>query len=273
VKLDIIALRNVLKHARNEGWIKALPMQGMDMKPFRTPQVKRPLFTVADLEKLCAAAMDTKPGPNVEEGDEPRRVPITKNARQFCDYIRLLALCGGREQETIKLRWIDVHFDTGHVCKHCKHSITGTMATRSPCPQCGANEWRTTGRITIGADADISIYDIDPRKTDPATDDEIIRKAFLKTAYTVKNGEVVPMDVRNRVVVVTGASSGIGLATAKLLSKQGAKVVLVARSVEKLEELSREIPDSFAAPADLTKADEIKRMVKRAQDHYGRLTL
>ena len=43
------------------------------------------------------------------------------------------------------------------------------------------------------------------------------------------------MDVKGKVAVVTGASGGIGLATAKLLSKKGAKLALVARSKDKLE--------------------------------------
>ena len=49
----------------------------------------RPLFTSEDLEALCTAAMDTR-----EDGE-----PVTKNWLQFCDYIRLLAYCGPREQE------------------------------------------------------------------------------------------------------------------------------------------------------------------------------
>ncbi len=47
------------------------------------------------------------------------------------------------------------------------------------------------------------------------------------------------MDVKGKVAVVTGASGGIGLATAKLLSSKGAKLALVARSKEKLEKLSQ----------------------------------
>jgi short-subunit dehydrogenase len=77
------------------------------------------------------------------------------------------------------------------------------------------------------------------------------------------------MDVWNKVVIVTGASSGIGLATAKLLAEKGSKVVLVSRSKEKLEELSRGIPNSFVAPADMTKMTEIKHMIEVAQDHFG----
>ena len=115
VKLDIIALRNVLKHARNEGWLKVLPMQGMDMKQFKTPQIKRPLFTAADLEKLCSAAMETRPDPKAKEDEEPRNVPVTKNAQQFVDYIRLLAYSGAREQEALALRWQDVDIERGQL--------------------------------------------------------------------------------------------------------------------------------------------------------------
>jgi short-subunit dehydrogenase len=81
------------------------------------------------------------------------------------------------------------------------------------------------------------------------------------------------MDIRNKVVIVTGASSGIGLAAAKLLWKNGAKVVLVSRSKEKLERLSRELPGSLAVPADMTEISEIKGMVDQAKDHFGRIDI
>ena len=61
------------------------------------------------------------------------------------------------------------------------------------------------------------------------------------------------MDIRDKVVIVTGASSGIGLATARLLARQGAKLALVSRSKGKLEELSVELSGSLAVPADMTR--------------------
>jgi NADP-dependent 3-hydroxy acid dehydrogenase YdfG len=79
------------------------------------------------------------------------------------------------------------------------------------------------------------------------------------------------MDLKNKVVILTGASSGIGLATAKLLTEKGAKVVLVARSKELLENISKELSDSLAIPADMTKIQDIKRMVAQAKKHYGRI--
>lgn len=79
------------------------------------------------------------------------------------------------------------------------------------------------------------------------------------------------MDVKNKVIIITGASSGIGLATAKLLDRHGARLSLVARSKDRLENLSRELSDSVAVPADMTKIGEIKRMVKRTLEHFGRV--
>jgi len=81
------------------------------------------------------------------------------------------------------------------------------------------------------------------------------------------------MDVKNKIVVVTGASSGIGLATARLLTERGAKLALVSRSKEKLKALSKELPESIAIPADMTKPNEIKRMVEQTKDHFGRIDI
>jgi NADP-dependent 3-hydroxy acid dehydrogenase YdfG len=64
------------------------------------------------------------------------------------------------------------------------------------------------------------------------------------------------MDIQDRIVIVTGASSGIGLATAKLLAEHSARVVPVSRSKEKLEKLSKERPLSIAIDADMTKIPE-----------------
>jgi short-subunit dehydrogenase len=79
------------------------------------------------------------------------------------------------------------------------------------------------------------------------------------------------VNLQNRVVIVTGASSGIGLATAKLLAKQGAKLALVSRSKEKLEQLSAELPNSLAVVADLTRVYEIEGMVRKTMEHFGRI--
>ena len=72
---------------------------------------------------------------------------------------------------------------------------------------------------------------------------------------------------------MTGASSGIGLATAKLLAEKNAKLALVSRSKEKLEQLSHQLPNSLAVPADMAKIFEIKRMVKTVEEHFGAIDI
>jgi len=59
------------------------------------------------------------------------------------------------------------------------------------------------------------------------------------------------MEITGKVVLITGASSGIGLATARLFAQKGAKLVLAARSAEKLTQLASELLEAIAVPTDL----------------------
>lgn len=70
---------------------------------------------------------------------------------------------------------------------------------------------------------------------------------------------------------MTGASAGIGLATARLLTDQGAKVALVARSKDKLQDLSTELANSYVVITDMSKPEQITAMVKTIKQHYGRI--
>lgn len=81
------------------------------------------------------------------------------------------------------------------------------------------------------------------------------------------------MKIRNKIAIVTGASSGIGLATAKLFAKNGAKVALAARSKDKLNKLAAELPNSFAIPTDMAKDISIRNMVKEVYKHYDRIDI
>lgn len=81
--------------------------------------------------------------------------------------------------------------------------------------------------------------------------------------------------LRNKVIAITGASSGIGEATAKLLASQGAKVVLGARRSDRLETLSREIIEAGGNAAyvvtDIKHRKDLLQLVKLARERYGRL--
>lgn len=69
-------------------------------------------------------------------------------------------------------------------------------------------------------------------------------------------------------VVITGASSGIGEATAKRFSDAGHPLLLIARRVEKLEALN--LPNSICAKVDVTDFDEIKKLIRDAEEKYGK---
>jgi short-subunit dehydrogenase len=81
------------------------------------------------------------------------------------------------------------------------------------------------------------------------------------------------MKINNSVVIVTGTSSGIGLATARLLALNGATVVLAARSAVKLKKFEKEIPNSFAIPTDMRKPAHIKALIKKTFDKYGHIDI
>ena len=79
------------------------------------------------------------------------------------------------------------------------------------------------------------------------------------------------MQIEDHVFIVTGASSGIGLATAVALSGRGAKVALLARNTDALEKLARQLPGSLPLSVDMTKFDSVREAVQVVHSHYGRI--
>ena len=75
-----------------------------------------------------------------------------------------------------------------------------------------------------------------------------------------------------KVVIITGASSGIGAATARLLAEQGCKLTLTARSVDKLQALADELEtETLVIGADMTVPVDITSMVDETINKYGRI--
>jgi short-subunit dehydrogenase len=80
-------------------------------------------------------------------------------------------------------------------------------------------------------------------------------------------------DFTNKVVIVTGASSGIGRATALEFARNGSKVVIAARSADKLqalhEELNRMGAESLSVVTDVSKEEDCRRMVEATIEKFG----
>jgi short-subunit dehydrogenase len=77
------------------------------------------------------------------------------------------------------------------------------------------------------------------------------------------------VEIAGKVVVVTGASAGIGAATARLVAAQGAHTVLAARRLDRIEALAAELGDSIAVRTDMRDPDQIHRLVRRATEEFG----
>src|SRR5471030_3161414 len=81
--------------------------------------------------------------------------------------------------------------------------------------------------------------------------------------------------IAEKVVVITGASSGLGEATARLLAARGAKVVLGARRLDRLEKPASEIASSggeaLAVPTDVASRDDMENLIQSAVQKFGKV--
>lgn len=77
--------------------------------------------------------------------------------------------------------------------------------------------------------------------------------------------------LNDKVIIVTGASSGIGAATARLLHQAGAHPVLAARRPDRLEALSKELDGALAVPTDVTVPEQVYALVQATIERFGRV--
>jgi short-subunit dehydrogenase len=87
--------------------------------------------------------------------------------------------------------------------------------------------------------------------------------------------EVNKFELRNKVVIVTGGSRGLGLVLARQLALKGAKLAICARTIHQLEEARAELQslggEVISLPVDLTDHDEVRKMVSDVREHFGRI--
>lgn len=81
------------------------------------------------------------------------------------------------------------------------------------------------------------------------------------------------MELKGKVMVITGASSGIGLATARRLNKAGVKFVLNARSAEKLDGLASELGSAVCVVGDMIDPDTPQKILDAAYGEFGRVDI
>lgn len=85
------------------------------------------------------------------------------------------------------------------------------------------------------------------------------------------------MSVENKVVIVTGASQGLGRAIAVKYAKNGANVILAARDRKKLEKLEKEINEfygrAFSIQTDITKEKDVKELINKVYRKFGKIDI
>jgi NADP-dependent 3-hydroxy acid dehydrogenase YdfG len=90
-----------------------------------------------------------------------------------------------------------------------------------------------------------------------------------------ENDKIMRNNIKGKVIVITGASSGLGEATARLLSSEGASVVLGARRADRIQSLAVELTSAggkaLDVTTDVTHRDDVKKLVDSAVQAYGRI--
>jgi dihydroanticapsin dehydrogenase len=81
------------------------------------------------------------------------------------------------------------------------------------------------------------------------------------------------LKLSGKVALVTGGSRGIGYATAKILSENGAIVILTSKNQEGLEKSASEIPNAIGITADIRKTNDVKNVVKKIIEKFGKLDI
>jgi len=97
-------------------------------------------------------------------------------------------------------------------------------------------------------------------------------QSVITTVVTVVRKMHMDLGLTGKIAVVTGSDSGIGKATAELLGREGAKVAVIDKTSEPLEQAAKEIghfTEAIAVQADLTKLEEVEAAKRQILERFG----
>jgi NAD(P)-dependent dehydrogenase (short-subunit alcohol dehydrogenase family) len=179
--------------------------------------------------------------------DSRAKAMLPKEATAMLGHWRVAQMLKRRLLEGVRIPDEALRFATSRAKFTCERTRSVLEGTGIACPPLHTYAWK--------------VWDYWERHMDP----EVPTERNLRQA------------LRDRVVVVTGASSGIGRATAALLARHGASVMLVSRTREKLEALSDEIRaeggSAFVYPADLSDLDACEAVIAKILTDQGRVDI
>jgi len=254
-----------LRHAIPE-WVPLIGFEGGEINIVPVDFVARALDAIAARDGLDGMTFHlTDPAPG-SLGDVTNEFCRAAHAPQFS--LRLDSRAGAmlpkeatammqhwRVAQTLKRRLLEgvripeeaIRFASSRAHFTCENTQAALDGTGIACPPLHTYGWK--------------LWDHWERQMDP----EVITQRNLRAA------------LQDRVVVVTGASSGIGRATALLVARHGATAVLVSRTKEKLESLKAEIEAeggrAFAYPADLSDMDACDSMIQKVLADHGHVDI
>ena len=81
------------------------------------------------------------------------------------------------------------------------------------------------------------------------------------------------MNITNKTILITGGGSGIGYETAKLLSEQGNKIIIVGRTADKLKKAAASLKNTVAIPCDISSVEDVDKLVTEINGHYPELSV
>jgi NAD(P)-dependent dehydrogenase (short-subunit alcohol dehydrogenase family) len=172
---------------------------------------------------------------------------LPKEATAMMQHWRVAQTLRRRLLEGVRIPGEAIRFASSRAHFTCENTQAALEGTGIACPPLHSYAWK--------------LWDYWERKMDP----EVITPRNLRAA------------LQGRVVVVTGASSGIGRATALLVARHGATAVLVSRTKEKLDSLKEDIEHeggrAFVYPADLSDLDACESMIQKVLADHGHVDI